>query len=140
MVRPDATSGYTASVGLYNWPVSAFTIGDVIRKARVAKRWSQTKLGTVAASYQLGEGTLPINKSTVSKVEKDPYTSEFGTVWRLLAALNLTFGDVERQIGKPFTERRKEEASRHSARDAGRAKRERSEAAEKRGRARTGQT
>src|SRR5436189_164845 len=73
MVRPDARRSYPASEGLYNWRVSDFTIGDVIRKSRIARRWSQTKLGTEAASYQFGTGALPINKSTVSKVEKDPY-------------------------------------------------------------------
>jgi transcriptional regulator with XRE-family HTH domain len=132
MLRPDATSGYSASEGLYNWPVHEFTIGDVIRKTRIARRWSQTKLGTEAAYFQFGTGTLPINKSTVSKVEHEPYTSEFGTVWRLLAALNLTFADVERRIGTPFTERRRA-STRQAARDEAP-----SEAAEKRGRKSTG--
>lgn len=105
MVRPDATSSYTASEGQYNWPVSAFTIGDVIRKARIARRWSQTKLGQEATYFQFGTSTTPINKSTVSKVEREPYTSELGTVWRLLAALNLTFAEVHTRVGPPFAER-----------------------------------
>ena len=136
MIRPDATSSYTASEGLYNLQVSDFTIGDVIRKSRTARRWSQTKLGKEAASFQIGTGTKPINKSTVSKVEREPYTSELGTVWRLLAALNLTFADIEHRIGMPFAERRKG-ALRHSAKDQARSD-ERSEAAEKRGRRSTG--
>jgi len=93
--------------------VSDFTIGDVIRKSRMARRWSQTKLGEEAIHFQIGGGTKPINKSTVSKVEHEPFTSELGTVWRLLAALNLTFADVEKRIGAPFVERRKVSA-RHS--------------------------
>lgn len=96
---------YEATPPPYNCRVvERFTIGDVIRKARQAKRWSQTKLGVEAARFQLSEGTQQkINKSTVSKVEKDPYTSELGTVWRLLATLNLTFSDVESRLGIPFT-------------------------------------
>lgn len=107
MVRLDAARSYTASEGQYNWRVGEFTIGDVIRKSRIARRWSQTKLGTEAAYYQIGAGTFPINKSTVSKVEKDPYSSELGTVWRLLAALRLTFAEVEHRIGAPFVDHRK---------------------------------
>lgn len=79
-----------------------FTLGDVIRKARMGRRWNQTRLGAEAAKYQLRGRDVAINKSTVSKVEKDPYTSEFGTVWRLLAALHLKFSDVEKRVGHPF--------------------------------------
>jgi len=81
-----------------------FTLGDVIRKARIARRWNQTRLGAEAAKFQLRARDVAINKSTVSKVEKDPYTSEFGTVWRLLTALNLKFSDVEKRVGHPFTD------------------------------------
>jgi hypothetical protein len=123
MITPDATGSYAASEAGYNGPVHEWTIGDVIRKSRIARRWSQTKLGEEAAYFQFGAGTLPIDKSTVSKVERAPYTSELGTVWRLLAALHLTFADVEKRIGAPFTERRKT-STRHTA----------SEAAEKKGR------
>lgn len=86
----------------YNQMVPGWTIGDVIRKERDARGWSQTRLGEEAEQIVLG-GSPPtrINKSTVSKVENDPYTSELGTVWRLLAALDLTFTDVERRIGSP---------------------------------------
>jgi transcriptional regulator with XRE-family HTH domain len=104
MLTVDSTSSYEASEGRYNWNVHEFTIGDVIRKARTARRWSQTKLGKEAARFQFGAETTPINKSTVSKVEKDPYSSEFGTVWRLLTALNLKFAEVERRVGHPFVE------------------------------------
>ena len=130
MVTPDATGSYAASEASYNWPVHEFTIGDVIRKTRIARRWSQTKLGKEAVYFQfpLSADPRPIDKSTVSKVERAPYTSEFGTVWRLLAALNLTFADVEKRIGAPFTERRKV-STRPAARDHAR-----SEAAEKGGR------
>jgi len=103
MITPDSTSGYEPTEDRYNWNVSDFTIGDVIRKSRMARRWSQTKLGEEAARFQIGTGGTAVNKSTVSKVERAPYTSELGTVWRLLAALNLTFADVEKRIGAPFT-------------------------------------
>lgn len=129
MVTSADTSGYAAPPDRYNWHVGDFTIGDVIRKSRIARRWSQTKLGQEATNFQFGVGNRPINKSTVSKVEREPYTSELGTVWRLLAALNLTFADVDKRVGPPFAERRKVSVStRHAA----------SEAAEKRGRKSTG--
>jgi len=83
----------------------AFTLGDVIRKARIDRRWNQARLGVEAAKFKLREDDVAINKSTVSKVEKAPYTSEFGTIWRLLAALNLKFADVENRVGHPFIER-----------------------------------
>jgi transcriptional regulator with XRE-family HTH domain len=131
MVRPDATSSYAASEDQYNWLVHAFTIGDVIRKARIARRWSQTKLGQEATYFQFGSSTKPINKSTVSKVEREPYTSELGTVWRLLAALRLSFAEVDKRVGVPFTERK---GSTRHARDQGRRPDvDRSVAAEKRG-------
>src|SRR6266498_4083486 len=107
MLTVDSASGCTPSGGMYNLTVSSdFTIGDVIRKARIARRWSQTRLGEEAGRYQIGDAAGPINKSTVSKVERDPYTSELGTVWRLLIALNLTFAEVESRIATPFVERR----------------------------------
>ncbi len=102
MITLGSTSGYEAPEGLYNCRVKDFTIGDVIRKSRNDRHWSQTKLGEKAALFQIGTDPKPINKSTVSKVEREPYTSELLTVWRLLAALNLTFADVEKQIGMPF--------------------------------------
>lgn len=101
MVSPDVSGSYTTAQPVYNSFVGEFTVGDVIRKARDRKRWSQTRLGAEAAHFQFGTDTAPINKSTVSKVERDPYSSEFGTVWRLLAALDLTFAEVEKRIGAP---------------------------------------
>lgn len=74
------------------------TVGDVIRKARAEKGWNQERLGSEAASYVIRR-TTPIDKNTVSKVERDPYSSELETVWRLLAALGLTLADVEREVG-----------------------------------------
>jgi len=76
-----------------------FTIGDVIRKARRARRWNQARLGQEAATFPIPGQTKPIDKGTVSKVEGDPYGSKFGTVWRLLAAVDLTLTDAEREIG-----------------------------------------
>jgi transcriptional regulator with XRE-family HTH domain len=78
-----------------------FTIGDVVRKERQKRKWNQERLGKEAERFALRDGDRPINKSTVSKVEKNPYSSELGTVWRLLAALGLTFSDVERRLGSP---------------------------------------
>lgn len=107
MITTGSTSGYEAPTDLYNRCVRAdFTIGDVVRKSRTERRWSQTKLGTEAARFPIGDRAAAINKSTVSKIEREPYTSELGNVWRLLAALNLTFADVERLIGAPFTEKK----------------------------------
>ena len=66
--------------------------------------------------YPLGDQTKAIDKGTVSKVERDPYGSKFGTVWRLLAALNLTLADAEREIGEL---RRKEDSGKRRATAAG---------------------
>jgi transcriptional regulator with XRE-family HTH domain len=82
-----------------NW-----TIGDVIRKERVERGWNQERLGREAEKYALRESDVAINKNTVSKVENEPYSSELGTVWRLLAALSLTFAEVEQRIDPPFIE------------------------------------
>jgi transcriptional regulator with XRE-family HTH domain len=97
---------YGDRLSRYNSAVPAhFTIGDVIRRAREAKNWNQTRLGKEAAKFQLEASATatPIDKSTVSKVETDPYTSELETVWRLVSALGLTLSDVERRMGDtPF--------------------------------------
>lgn len=82
---------------------SQFTIGDVIRKARKARGWDQQRLGEEAIRFQIFGNESKINKATISKLEgKNPYTSEFGVVWRVLATLGLTFGEVERTVGSPF--------------------------------------
>lgn len=90
----------------YNSAVPAhFTIGDVIERERTRRKWSQTRLGIEAMKYRLSpnEQVSRINKSTVSKVERDPYTSELITVWRLVAALGLTMCEVEGRMGQtPF--------------------------------------
>lgn len=91
-----------------------FTIGDVIRKARKGRKWNQQRLGKEAGKYLLHPGQKKIDKTTVSKVETDPYTSEFGTVWRLAAAVGLTLAAIERRVESPFlsdiTERQIREA------------------------------
>lgn len=85
--------------------VADWTIGDVIRKERDARGWNQIKLGQEAGRYVLKRSDKPINKNTVSKVEKQPYSSKLGTVWRLLATLGLTFSEVEQRLSKaPFIE------------------------------------
>jgi transcriptional regulator with XRE-family HTH domain len=81
-----------------------FHVGDVIERARDQRHWNQEQLGKEAARFPLKGNAGPINKSTVSKIENDPFSSELGTIWRLLAALDLTFSDVERAVGAPFEE------------------------------------
>jgi len=81
---------------------AGFSFGDVIRKRRKEKHLSQTALGKAAQAIQLGKGKKPINKSTVSKVENDPYSSEFGTILRLLHVLNLSLSELERRADPPF--------------------------------------
>lgn len=98
LTRAD-TAIYGVTERRYTEPVRGFTVGDVIRKARDDRGWKQERLGAEAALYPLGKQAGAINKSTVSKVERDPYGSKFGTVWRLLAALNLTLAEAERAIG-----------------------------------------
>lgn len=83
-----------------------FHIGDVIRRAREQKKWNQERLGEEAARYQLDPKETKINKSTVSKVETDPYSSELGTIWRLMSALNLSFTEVEESVGNPLIQAR----------------------------------
>jgi hypothetical protein len=111
----DTGSYEPSAVGYKERVQDEFTIGDVIRKARQLRRWNQTRLGQEAAKYAIRRTGGPINKSTVSKVETDPYSSEFGTVWRLIAAVGLTLGDVERRVDAPFLS---VEEMRAAARDA----------------------
>lgn len=90
---------YREAGGRYNWRVSyELTIGDVLRKARQKKRWSQTALGKKAIEFPLPGRVVPIGKNTVSKAENEPWSSELGTIWRLLAAVGLTFTDVEKVV------------------------------------------
>lgn len=112
-----AESGvYGHQLPRYTALVRGFTIGDVIRKARAGRRWNQTKLGEEAVHFPLGTQVKAIDKGTISKVERDPYGSKFGTVWRLLAALDLTLADAEREIGAL---RRKEEPGKRRTITAG---------------------
>lgn len=83
-------------------------IGDLIQKAREKRGWNQAKLGEVAERFTDGAPVKKIDKSTVSRIERSPYGSDLATVWRLLAALNLTFCDVEHLIGNPFQDRHSE--------------------------------
>ena len=99
MITSAESEVYTHTNGLYTDSVRGFTLGDVIRKARRDRRWNQERLGEEAGYFPLGQQTRAIDKGTVSKVERDPYGSKFGTVWRLLAALNLSLADAERDIG-----------------------------------------
>lgn len=105
MLSIDGSSVYAATVIAYNVRVRKFTVGDVIRKARKDKKWDQERLGREALRFQISGDETKVNKATISKIEgKNPYTSEFGVIWRVLAALDLTFADVERLTGAPFIE------------------------------------
>lgn len=103
--------GCAAPFGVYNHHVDAlFHVGDVIRKARERRRWNQDRLGDEAAHYgpkgeRLDVPDKRINKSTVSKVETDPFTSEHSTIIRLLAALNLSLSDAEQYLRPSSTAR-----------------------------------
>lgn len=76
-------------------------VGVVIERARERRGWNQEQLGDAARRFALGKERR-INKSTVSRIERNPYGSDLATVWRLLAALGLSFCDVEKEIGTPF--------------------------------------
>lgn len=77
-------------------------VGDLIQKAREHRHWTQTQLGQKATAFPLGASIKPINKSTVSRVESEPWGSDLATVWRLLATLGMNFCDVEKIVGSPF--------------------------------------
>lgn len=79
-------------------------VGDIIRKARRAKGWSHERLGEEAKKFTFpgSDEVERINKSTVSLVERDPYSRKVSTLWRLLAALGLSFADIEQRIGTPI--------------------------------------
>lgn len=95
-------SVYAVASGAYNesMPIP-MTIGDVIRHARKARGWSQRDLGRAAAQFEIQQ-TGDIDPNTVSAVERNPYVSSVETVWRLLAAVGLSWTEVERQAGWPF--------------------------------------
>lgn len=107
MVTLGSSGIYGAGAIAYNQRMrGGFTIGDVIRKARNQRGWDQTRLGNEAAKFQITGEEGRINKATISKIESaNPYTSELGIVWRVLAALDLSFADVERMTGRPFKDR-----------------------------------
>lgn len=93
-----------------------FTIGDVVRKARKERGWDQTRLGAEAAKFQIVGDEGRVNKATISKIESgNPYTSELGVIWRVLAALDLSFAEVERASGSPFKDRPASEKKRQRA-------------------------
>jgi transcriptional regulator with XRE-family HTH domain len=97
------TSGYRPSNAVYNERVAdRFGFGDVIRKAREKRGWNQDRLGREAKKFALRTNEKKINKSTVSAVETNPFTSKFGTVCRLVAALGLTLAEIEEEVGAPF--------------------------------------
>lgn len=95
---------YVAEVLAYNLRVrDPWTIGDVIRKARKKRAWDQQRLGEEALRFKITGHEQKINKATISKLEgPNPYTSEFGVVWRVLATLELSFADIEGRIESPF--------------------------------------
>ncbi len=90
--RRDALA-YKERVSVY------FHLGDVIRRAREKRGWNQDTLGVEAGKYLLDPSETKINKATVSKIERSPYSSEIGTVLRLLAALDMTLCDAHEAMG-----------------------------------------
>jgi transcriptional regulator with XRE-family HTH domain len=102
LLTPTDRYVYGPAPGAYNQSVTGkLHIGHVIRAARLSKKWNQTRLGEEAAKFITKPGQSAIDKSTVSKVETDPLSSELATVWRLIAALELTFADLEEEVGSP---------------------------------------
>ena len=79
-----------------------FHLGSLIRDEREKRGWSQARLGEEARRFRLAPDEGRINVNTVSKIEGSPFSSEHGTVIRLLAALGLSLADVERETGSPF--------------------------------------
>lgn len=102
MLTIDVARTYGGEEAVYNPLMAKFGIGDVIRITRKKRRWNQERLGDEAKKFVIHPGQGPINKSTVSKVETDPYTSEFITVWRVAAAAGLTLADLIAEVGTPF--------------------------------------
>jgi transcriptional regulator with XRE-family HTH domain len=84
---------YTSPVGL------TLHIGHAIRIAREQRGWNQARLGQEAAKFRIEPDDGEINVNTVSSVEREPYNSKHGTIWRLMLALNLSLADVEHVIG-----------------------------------------
>lgn len=80
--------------------VTMFHVGDVIRKARRAKRWNQKKLGEKAAQYRLRDSDTTIDKSTVSAIEKYPFVSGFDYIVRLLATLGVPLAEAFKDVGE----------------------------------------
>ena len=106
MLSIDGTCVYEPSRIAYNDGVrTGFTIGDVIRQARKRRGWNQERLGAETLRFKILGNEKPVNKATISKIEgADPYTSEFGVVWRVLAALDISFTEIEERVGSPFLE------------------------------------
>lgn len=84
--------------------LSRFTVGDVLRKARLKKKWNQEMLGHEAERFPLPGQNAPIGKNTVSNAELRPYNCKFGTILRLAAALGLSISELERITESPFLE------------------------------------
>jgi transcriptional regulator with XRE-family HTH domain len=86
--------GYNHRVGL------RLHIGHAIRLAREQRGWNQARLGQEAAKFRIEPDDGEINANTVSSVEREPYNSKHGTIWRLMSALNLSLADVQQVISE----------------------------------------
>lgn len=73
--RLDTTSGV---------PDSLFTIGDVVRKLRDRRGWTQVQLAERAA----------VNKETIKNLEADPDSAQRRTIIRVCKALEITEADL----------------------------------------------
>lgn len=103
MITVGSTVSCGCSLVVYKCAVAPKVhLGHLIRLSREERGWSQEKLGTVAGGFKLTAKDKPINKSTISSLESDPFSSGVDTLWRVMAALGLSFADLEPKLDSPF--------------------------------------
>lgn len=96
-------SVYGLGVGAYNYAqMRRWGMGRLIQEARRERGWNQATLGMEAGKVVVRKDRKPINANTVGDVERDPCGSKMETVVRILAALGLSFTELERQAGHSF--------------------------------------
>jgi transcriptional regulator with XRE-family HTH domain len=80
-----------------------FHVGHALREARKERGWNQEQLGEAARRVLLpgtdaSDETERINKFTVSKAEREPYSRKYSTLVRLAGALGRTVGELESDV------------------------------------------
>lgn len=65
-----------------------WTTGDVVRKLRVGRRWSQKRLAEKAG----------LNRTTINQFERGKVSSDRDTEQRIYRALNIAISDVYRYV------------------------------------------